>query len=75
MPMSYEEYLDEVTTLITEKYGTADEVAIQQVMDAQEAGFFIEHDDDERLRTLERAHKDAAAIGKPRKPGRTRTPA
>ncbi|MDP5240355.1 hypothetical protein Q9Q94_12500 [Uliginosibacterium sp. 31-16] len=74
MPMSYEEYLDEVTTLITEKYGTTDEVAIRQVMDAQEAGFFIEHDDDERLRTLERAHQDAATIGKPRKPARSRKP-
>ncbi len=70
MPMSYEQYLDEVTTLIVEKYGSADEVAIRQVMDAQEAGFFITHDDDARLRNLDQAHKDAATIGKPRKPGR-----
>lgn len=65
--MTYEEFLDEVTTLITEKYGTEDAVAIEQVMAAQEAGFFIEHDDNESLRTLDRAHQDAATIGKPRR--------
>lgn len=66
MSMTYEEFLDEVTTLITEKYGTSDELAIQQVMAAQEADFFVEHDENESLRTLERAHQDAAKIGKPR---------
>jgi len=72
--MTYEEFLDEVTTLITEKYGTADEVAIKQVMDAQDADFFVEHDENESLRTLERAHQDAATIGKPRKAEPRRKP-
>lgn len=72
--MTYEEFLDEVTTLITEKYGTADEVAIKQVMAAQEAGFFSDHDEQPALRNIERAHQDAATIGKPRKPGRAHKP-
>ena len=33
--MTYEEYLDEVTTLITEKYDVSDEDAIKHVMRAQ----------------------------------------
>ena len=44
--MTYEEHLDEVTTLITEKYGLDDEPAIQMVMRAQADGFFSGHDDD-----------------------------
>jgi len=66
MSMTYEEFLDEVTTLITEKYGTSDEIAIQQVMAAQEADLFVAHDEIESLRTLERAHQDAEKIGTPR---------
>lgn len=60
--MNYEEYLDEVTTLITEKYDIADEAAIQMVMRAQADDFFIAHDDDPTICSLERAHKDAKIV-------------
>lgn len=60
--MTYEEFLDEVTTLITEKYEIADEAAIQMVMRAQADDFFSVHDDDPSLRTLERAHQDAKVV-------------
>lgn len=60
--MSYEAYLDEVTTLITEKYDIADDDAIRLVMRAQAAEFFVAHDDDASMRTLERAHQDARTI-------------
>jgi hypothetical protein len=61
-PMSYEEHLDEVTTLITEKYDIADEAAIQMVMRAQADDFFSGHDDNPAICTLDRAHKDAKAV-------------
>ena len=53
--MNYEQYLDEVTTLITENYGAKDEVAIAMVMRAQADDFFSRHDEDESICTLERA--------------------
>lgn len=62
--MTYEEHLDEVTTLITEKYAMSDEVAIQMVMRAQADGFFSGHDDDPSICTLDRAHKDAKTVFK-----------
>lgn len=62
--MTYEEHLDEVTTLITEKYGTSDEAAIQMVMRAQADDFFSGHDDDPSICTLERAHQDAKLVFK-----------
>jgi len=62
--MTYEEYLDEVTTLIVEKYNLADEAAIKIVVDAQDKGYFIAHDDKKSMRTLERAHEDARALFK-----------
>lgn len=62
--MTYEEYLDEVTTLITEKYGIGDEAAIQMVMRAQADDFFSGHDDDPSMRTLARAHQDANIVFK-----------
>lgn len=62
--MTYEEHLDEVTTLITEKYGLSDEVAIQLVMRAQADDFFSGHDDDPAICTLERAHQDARSVFK-----------
>ena len=62
--MTYEEYLDEVTTLIVEKYGVADAVAIKIVVDAQDAEYFVAHDDRPAMRTLERAHEDARALYK-----------
>lgn len=60
--MTYEEFLDEVTTLITEKYAIVDEAAIQMVMRAQADDFFSGHDDDLSICTLDRAHKDAKLV-------------
>jgi hypothetical protein len=60
--MTYEEYLDEVTTLMTEQYGLSDADAIKHVMRAQAADFFTLHDDDPSMRTQERAEQDAKTI-------------
>lgn len=60
--MTYEAFLDEVTTLVTEKYDVADEAAIKMVMRAQEDGFFSGHDDNPKICTLDRAHQDARAV-------------
>lgn len=62
MTMTYEAFLDEVTTLITEKYDLDDEEAIRLVMCAQAAGYFSDHDDHPALRTLDRAHEDARTV-------------
>ena len=62
--MTYEEHLDEVCTLITEKYDTSDEAAIQMVMRAQADNFFSIHDDKPAICTLDRAHEDARAVFK-----------
>ena len=62
--MTYEEYLDEVTTLITEKYDLSDEAAIAMVMRAQADDFFSGHDDDTSICTLDRAHQDARTVFK-----------
>lgn len=63
-PMTYEQHLDEVTTLITEKYDLADEAAIQLVMRAQADNFFSGHDDNPKICTLDRAHQDARDVFK-----------
>ena len=60
--MTYEAYLDEVTTLITEKYDMDDAGAIALVVKAQDAGFFSDHDDKASMRTLDRAHQDARTL-------------
>ncbi|MDX5445164.1 MAG: hypothetical protein LPJ87_03805 [Zoogloeaceae bacterium] len=60
--MTYEEHLDEVTTLITEKYDVADEDAIAMVMRAQADDYFSGHDDDPSICTLDRAHQDARNV-------------
>jgi hypothetical protein len=60
--MTYEEYLDEVTTLMTEKYDLSDEDAIKHVMRAQAAGYFSLHDDLPEMRTQERAEQDAKTV-------------
>ncbi|MDP1864330.1 MAG: hypothetical protein ACOH1Q_09750 [Thiobacillus sp.] len=60
--MTYEEFLDEVTTLITEKYDLDDEDAIEMVMRAQADDFFSGHDDDPSICTLDRAHQDAKTV-------------
>ena len=61
-PLTYEAYLDEGTTLITEKYDVADKLAIAMVMQAQEEGFFSGHDDNPKICTLDRAHEDARTV-------------
>lgn len=63
-PMTYEQHLDEVTTLITEKYGLDDDVAIAMVMRAQADGYFSGHDDDPTICTVDRAHEDARVVFK-----------
>jgi len=60
--LTYEAYLDEVATLLTELYDLDDAAAIKLVVDAQEAEFFSLHDDHADMRTLERAKKDAASL-------------
>jgi hypothetical protein len=62
--MTYEEFLDEVTTLLTEMYDLTDEAAIKLVVDAQSAEYFVAHDDKEELRNHDQAKLDAAAIYK-----------
>jgi hypothetical protein len=62
--MTYEEHLDEVATLLTERYDLADEVAIRMVMRAQADDFFSGHDDDPTICTLDRALQDATAVFK-----------
>ncbi len=60
--MTYEEYLDEVTTLMTERYDLSDDEAIKHVMRAQADDFFTLHDDIPAMRTQERAEQDAKTI-------------
>ena len=62
--MSYEEHLDEVTTLLTEIYTMEDNAAIELVMRAQADEYFSGHDDDPTLCTQERAELDARAVFK-----------
>ena len=60
--MTYEEFLDEVATLLHEMYDLDDEAAIKLVVDAQAADFFVVHDDKEEMRTVAQAKLDAATI-------------
>ena len=43
-------------------YYMEDDAAIKLVMQAQDAEYFVIHDDQPELRTLEQAKKDAAAL-------------
>jgi hypothetical protein len=72
--MTYEEYLDEVTTLMTERYDMSDEEAIKHVMRAQAADFFTLHDDLPEMRTQERAVQDAKTIFEQKNKSRAHTP-
>ena len=72
--MTYEEYLDEVTTLMTEKYGLNDADAIKHVMRAQAADFFTLHDDHPEMRTPERAEQDCKTIFEQKSKSRPHTP-
>ncbi|MRW94328.1 hypothetical protein GJ699_30570 [Duganella sp. FT80W] len=60
--MTYEEFLDEVTTLLTELYNLDDQAAIKLVVDAQANDYFVVHDDKEELRTFAQAKLDAVAL-------------
>ena len=60
--MTYEEYLDEVTTLLTEMYDVTDDAAIKFVMRAQAADFFTLHDEHEEMRNQSRAIHDAKIV-------------
>lgn len=60
--LTYEVFLDEVTTILAELYDLDDAAAIKLVVDAQEAGFFILHDDQADMRTLGQAKKDAITL-------------
>lgn len=62
--MTYEEHLDEVTTLIFERYDQDEKAAIAMVMRAQADDFFTGHDDDPSICTQERAEEDARAVFK-----------
>lgn len=66
--LTYEAFLDEVTTLITEKYDISDKAAIAMVMQAQEDEFFSGHDDNPKICTLDRAHEDARTVFRKYKP-------
>lgn len=74
MPMTYEAYLDEVTTLLTEMFDMSDEAAIKHVMRAQAADFFTLHDDLPEMRTQERAVQDAKTIFRQIEKARSQTP-
>ncbi|MBK9020119.1 MAG: hypothetical protein IPL72_09015 [Sulfuritalea sp.] len=62
--MTYEEHLDEVTTLITELFDARDKAAIDMVMRAQADDFFSGHDDDPSICTQQRAEQDARLVYK-----------
>jgi hypothetical protein len=64
--LTYEAYLDEVATLLTELYDLDDSAAIKLVVDAQAAEYFSPHDDHPEMRTLERAKQDADTLFKAR---------
>lgn len=69
-PMTYEEHLDEVATLLTEIYTLSDDAAIAIVMRAQADDYFSGHDDNPSICTQERAELDARAVFKQYKPPR-----
>ena len=60
--LTYEMFLDEVTTILTELYDLDDAAAIKLVVDAQAADFFVRHDDQPDMRTLEQAKKEAITL-------------
>ncbi|RJF99275.1 hypothetical protein [Noviherbaspirillum saxi] len=72
--MTYEEYLDEVTTLLTEMFNMSDEEAIKLVMRVQAADFFTLHDDLPEMRTQERAERDAKTIFEQHRKSHTSNP-
>ncbi len=65
--LTYEAYLDEVTTILTELYELDDAAAIKLVVDAQEDSSFPPHDDHPEMCTIEQAQKDAVALSRRKK--------
>ena len=63
-PMTYEQYLDEVTTLLTEIYTMEDDAAVQMFMRAQADDFFTRHDDDPAICTQQQAELDVRQVFK-----------
>jgi len=62
--MNYEQHLDEVTTLIFERFGLSEDASVKLVMRAQADGYFSGHDDDPAICTLDRAYRDAKIVFK-----------
>jgi hypothetical protein len=60
--LTYEAFLDEIATLLTELYDLDDEAAIKLVVDAQANDYFVAHDDHAEMRTVEQARKEAKAL-------------
>lgn len=60
--MSYEDYLNEVTTLIYELYDLDEDAAIGLVVAAQDAEYFVPHDLAPEMRTLVNARADALKL-------------
>lgn len=60
--LTYEAFLDEITTLLTELYELDDDAAIKLVVDAQANDYFVAHDDHSAMRTLEQAKKEAVHL-------------
>ena len=62
--MTYEDYLNEVTTLIFEENDVTEELAVKLVMLAQDDEFFVKHDENAAMRVQDQAEKDAVTIVK-----------
>lgn len=62
MTMTYEEYLNEVTTLIYELYEVDEDYAVKLVVIAQDNEFFVKHDEQPEMRTQAQAEIDAETI-------------
>lgn len=62
MTMTYEEYLDEITTLIYELYEVDEDDAVQMVLIAQDNEFFVKYDEQPETRTQAQAEIDAEVI-------------
>ena len=60
--LTYEAFLDEIATLLTELYDLDDDAAIKLVVDAQANDYFVAHDDHAEMRTVEQARKEAKAL-------------
>lgn len=71
--MTYEQFLDEVTTLLTELYDMSERQAIDAVMRAQATDYFTLHDDMPEMRTQRRAEMDAKEIARLNKAGRPKS--